>query len=464
MQLLDAPLAIVDLETTGAHPAHDRVTEIAVIEVDGGEVAGEWSTLVNPGTAIPPGIQALTGITNDMVADAPSFRALAVQLHERLEGRVLVAHNARFDYGFLKQEFERAGLPYRARTLCTVKLSRRLYPGAARHNLDSVMQRHGIQCKARHRAMGDADAVWQFLRLAAAEHGEEVVAVAARQVARQPTLPAHLDRAMVDEIPEAPGVYLLYGEGAAPLYIGKSVAMRTRVLQHFGDDLHSPREMQMAREVRRIEWRRCAGELGALLLEARLVKELLPAFNRQLRRAAQLCAFAFDGKKLRLAEEFEVEHLEHLRGLFRTRRAALEALRGLADEHGLCLQTLGFEPARKGACFRRQIGRCAGLCAAKEGVQAHHARLAAALAALPSLAWPWRGPVGVVEEDASREATELHVIHQWCYLGTARTEDEVPALLEQSRRLHFDPDQYKLLARYLGTKRARVRELPCTSS
>jgi DNA polymerase-3 subunit epsilon len=464
MQLLDAPLAIVDLETTGAHPAHDRVTEIAVIEVDGGEVAGEWSTLVNPGTSIPPGIQALTGITNDMVADAPSFGTLAAQLHERLEGRVLVAHNARFDYGFLKQEFERAGLPYRARTLCTVKLSRRLYPGAGRHNLDSVMQRHGIQCKARHRAMGDADAVWQFLRLAAAEHGEEVVAVAARQVARQPTLPAHLERAMVDEIPEAPGVYLLYGEGAAPLYIGKSVAMRTRVLQHFGDDLHSPREMQMAREVRRIEWRRCAGELGALLLEARLVKELLPAFNRQLRRAAQLCAFAFDGRKLRLVEDFDLEHLEHLRGLFRTRRAALEALRGLADEQGLCLQTLGFEPARKGACFRRQIGRCAGLCAAKEGVQAHHARLAAALAALPSLAWPWRGPVGVVEEDASREATELHVIHQWCYLGTARTEDEVPALLEQVRRLRFDPDQYKVLARYLGTKRARVRELPCTSS
>jgi len=464
MQLLDAPLAIVDLETTGAHPAHDRVTEIAVIEVDGGEVAGEWSTLVNPGTSIPPAIQALTGITNDMVAEAPSFGALAAQLHERLAGRVLVAHNARFDYGFLRQEFERAGLPYRARTLCTVKLSRRLYPAQARHNLDSVMQRHGIECRARHRAMGDADAVWQFLRLAAAEHGEEVVAVAARQVAKQPTLPAHLDRAKVDAVPESPGVYLLYGEGAAPLYIGKSVDMRARVLQHFGDDLRSPREMQMAREVRRIEWRRCAGELGALLLEARLVKELAPAFNRQLRRAAQLCAFSFDGKKLRLAEDFGLEHLAQLRGLFRTRRAALEALRGLADEHGLCLQSLGFEPARKGACFRRQIARCAGLCAGKEGVQAHHARLAAALAALPALAWPWRGPVGVVEEDRARDAAELHVIDRWCYLGTARSEDEVPALLEQSRRLAFDPDQYKLLARYLGTKRARVRELPCTPS
>ena len=373
MLALDAPLAIVDLETTGAHPAHDRVTEIAVIEVDGGEVAGEWSTLVNPGTGIPPAIQALTGITNDMVADAPGFGSLAAQLHERLEGRVLVAHNARFDYGFLKQEFERAGLAYRARTLCTVQLSRRLYPEHAHHNLDSVMQRHGIECKARHRALGDADAVWQFLRVAAAEHGEQVVAVAARQVAKQASLPAHLDRAMVDAIPEAPGVYLFYGEGTAPLYVGKSVAMRTRVLQHFADDLRSARQLQLAREVRRIEWRRTAGELGALLLEARLVKELLPAFNRQLRRAA-------------------------------------------------------------------------------------------ALAALKTFAWPWRGPVGVVEEDAAREATELHVIHRWCYLGTARSEDEIPALLEGTRRPRFDLDQYKILARHLGTRRARVIELPCTSS
>jgi DNA polymerase-3 subunit epsilon len=464
MPLLDAPLAIVDLETTGAHPAHDRVTEIAVIEVDEGEVTGEWSTLVNPESAIPGAIQALTGITNDMVADAPSFGALAAQLHARLAGRVLVAHNARFDYGFLKHEFERAGLAYRARTLCTVKLSRRLYPEHARHNLDSLIERHGLECRARHRAMGDAEAVWQFLRVAQAERGEEVLAVAARQVAKQPTLPAHIDRAMVDAIPDAPGVYLFYGEGAAPLYIGKSIAMRTRVLQHFGDDVRSSKEMQLAREVRRIEWQRTAGELGALLREAQLVKELLPVFNRQLRRPAELCGFAFEAKKLRLVQDFEADSLPLVHGLFRSKRAALEALRGIADEHGLCLQSLGFEPARKGACFRHQIRRCAGLCAGKETFQAHHARLAAALAALKSLAWPWRGPVGVLEEDEAREATELHVIHQWCYLGTARSEDEVPGLLEGTRRLRFDLDQYRILSKHLAARRTRVVELPCTSN
>jgi DNA polymerase-3 subunit epsilon len=460
--LLDAPLAIVDLETTGAHPVHDRVTEVAVIEVDAGEVTGEWSTLVNPGRAIPPGIQALTGITNDMVSGAPTFGRLADDLHERLSGRVIVAHNARFDYGFLRQEFARAGLEFRAKTLCTVKLSRRLYPEHARHNLDSLIARHGLACRARHRALGDAEAVWQFLRLAAEERGGEVLDVAARQVAKQASLPPHLERAMVDAIPEAPGVYLLYGETGNPLYVGKSKSMRSRVLAHFADDVRSAREMQLAREVRRVEWQRTAGELGALLREAELVKTLLPVFNRQLRRPAQLCGFAFDGPRLRLATDFGAEALEQVHGLFRSKRAALTALRGLADKHGLCLQSLGFEPAKKGACFRHQIARCAGLCAGKETALAHQARVSAALAGLKTAAWPWRGPVGVVEEDADRDSTEVHVVHRWCYLGTARTEDDVPALLEGARRPAFDLDQYKILVRHLTARGTRVVELPCT--
>ena len=159
--LFAAPLAIVDLETTGAHPSWDRVTEIAVLEVDNGDVTSEWSTLVNPDTPIPAAIQALTGISNAMVADAPRFAELAQDLHARLDGRIFVAHNARFDYGFLRSEFERSGLQFSARTLCTVRLSRRLYPDQARHNLDSLITRHRLQCRARHRALGDAEAVWQ---------------------------------------------------------------------------------------------------------------------------------------------------------------------------------------------------------------------------------------------------------------------------------------------------------------
>ena len=463
--LFDAPLAIVDVETTGAHPAWDRVTEIAVVEVQDGEVVSEWSTLVNPGTSIPPAIQALTGITNDMVADAPTFEDLAAGLYERLEGRVFVAHNARFDYGFLRHEFERAGLRFQARTLCTVKLSRRLYPGHARHNLDSLIDRHGLRCNARHRALGDAQAVWQFLRVAAEEHGAEELQSVARQLAQLPALPAHIERAAVDAIPESPGVYLFYGENDTPLYVGKSIAMRSRVLQHFSSDVHSPREAQIAREIRRIEWRRSCGELGALLREAALVKELLPVFNRQLRRASDLCGFVFDEKKLNLVQKDNInsETIPFLCGVFRSKRSAMDALRDLANEHRLCLRTLGFEKTGKGACFRHQIQRCAGVCAGRESVHAHHARAAAALAGLKTAAWPWRGPIAIVEEDPhqepGREAVDLHVVNNWCLLGTVHSEAEVAELLEGSARPRFDLDHYKILARHLRAGRIKVVEL-----
>lgn len=473
---LAAPLAIVDLETTGAHPVWDRVTEIAVLEAqftpEGGEITAEWSTLVNPGTTIPPAIQALTGISNEMVAGAPGFAELARALYERLEGRVLVAHNARFDYGFLKSEFGRAGIDFSAQTLCTVKLSRRLYPDHARHNLDSLIARHNLSCRARHRALGDAEAVWQFLRVAFDERGDEVFAAAARQAVKHTTLPAHIDRATIDAIPDSPGVYMFYGEGGTPLYVGKSVTLRPRVLAHFADDLRSAKEAQLAREVRAIEWRSTAGELGALLAEAALVRQLEPAFNRKLRRKPGVCGFALaslagaapdPAKALRLvaADELDAALLPELRGLFRSERTALAALRGLADEHRLCLQSLGFEKgaarARGGPCFRHQLRRCAGLCAGKETIEAHHARLAQALASLPGFAWPYAGPIGV--QEGAGDDSELHVIDRWCHLGTARSDAELGELLEGAPRLRFDLDRYQIIARALRKPGTRVVRL-----
>jgi DNA polymerase III subunit epsilon len=219
--------------------------------------------------------------------------------------------------------------------------------------------------------------------------------------------------------------------------------------------------MQLAREVRRIDWQRTAGELGALLREARLVKELEPAYNRHLRKADSLCGFAFDGKKLRLANEDEIdaETLPFVYGLYRSRRAALLALRALADEHGLCLQSLGFEPARPGACFRHQIGRCAGLCAGRENVHVHHARVASALAGVKAAAWPYRGRLGIVEKDRVNDSTEVHVVDRWCYLGTARSDGELAELLESGCSPRFDYDHYRILARHLGKRSIRTVQL-----
>jgi DNA polymerase III subunit epsilon len=452
------PLAIVDLETTGSDPASDRVTEIGVLSIDESQRCSSWSTLVNPGRRIPSAIEALTGIATDMVAAAPRFEDVARELHGRLSGRVFVAHNARFDYGFLRREFDRAGIRFMAKTLCTVRLSRRLYPHHEGHDLDSLIARHGLHCPARHRALGDAQAVWDFLRAAAREHGEEVVDVAARQIARHPALPPQLDRASIEEVPEAPGVYIFYGEGGAPLYVGMSKSMRSRVLQHF---YAAP---PWTAAVRRIDWQRTAGELGAALREAALVKELAPAHNRQLKRAA-ICGFAFDMKRLRLAraDEIDAETLPYVYGLFRSKKAALETLHALADQHRLCLHALGFEKDR---CFRYQIGRCGGVCAGKESIHVHHARVATALATLKGLDWPHRGALGVVEHDRSRDATEVHVLDRWCYLGTVNSDEELAELTQSPPRPRFDYDHYRIVARHLARGRGRTVPiaLPCTAS
>lgn len=176
--MLRQPLIFLDLETTGMLAAEERITEIGLVEVDKGELVGSWSQLVNPERNIPPFIEALTGITDAMVEHAPTFAQLAPGLFERLEGKVLIAHNARFDYGFLKNEFERVGLSYQPRVLCTVKLSRKLFPEHRRHNLDSLIERHGLACSARHRALGDAEVLWQFLQKIQVEVDAERIAAA----------------------------------------------------------------------------------------------------------------------------------------------------------------------------------------------------------------------------------------------------------------------------------------------
>jgi DNA polymerase-3 subunit epsilon len=168
-------VVFLDLETTGASAGQDRITEVGLIEVDDGYFVREWSTLVNPGRPIPSLIQSLTGINDAMVATAPSFEDIAQELYEAIDGRMLIAHNARFDYGFLEQEFRRIDQEFSAPVLCTVRLSRKLFPQHARHNLDTLISRHDIDCDARHRALGDARVLWKLAQQWRTDPGEAAV-------------------------------------------------------------------------------------------------------------------------------------------------------------------------------------------------------------------------------------------------------------------------------------------------
>src|SRR6476620_3048529 len=286
-------IAFVDLETTGTTSTGDRITEIGIVRVAEGEFLDEWSTLLNPERSIPGDIRVLTGITNEMVRDAPTFAEMRREVLERLEGHVLVAHNARFDYGFLRNEFRRVEVKYTADVLCTVRLSRRLYPEAVGHGLDSLIARHGLHDAfapdqsaraGRHSALGDARAIWRFVQMLYREREAAEIEAAVKRLLKIPSLPPQLPPDALEGLPDGPGVYRFYGVNDLPLYIGKSVNLRDRIRSHFSSDYRSANDVRISGEIRRIEVDETAGELGALLRESRLVKELLPLHNYKLRR------------------------------------------------------------------------------------------------------------------------------------------------------------------------------------
>jgi DNA polymerase-3 subunit epsilon len=453
--MLQQPIACVDVETTGTSPQHDRITEIGVVEIDPDGSVREWSTLVNPGVAIPPFIQNLTGISDAMVADAPTFADIAGELQRRLSGRLFVAHNVRFDYGFIRNEFKRADLPFRADTLCTVRLSRRLYPQHYKHNLDSVIARLGIEIEDRHRALSDAKVLATFLHRLPHEHSSDVIAEAVRHVMAKPVLPAHIPEGLLDDIPDSPGVYLFYGEETTPLLVGRSIGLRNRVLGFFAGEKRSAKEQRIAQQIRHIEWRETAGELGALLLEASLIQDLRPLHNPASKKQSTPCSWhmvpaAGGGMSLELVTTNDLDFGYHanLYGLFPSAPKAIQALRELAAAHRLCLRQVGLEhTTSERGCSAHVAKKCRGLCVGKEELGRHDLRLAEALARLKIAAWPYPGPVGIKESYIGRE--EMLVFDGWRYLGNARDEDELSVLLNRSSPTAFDPDIYKLLIKRL---------------
>ncbi|MEI2768369.1 MAG: exonuclease domain-containing protein [Nitrosomonas sp.] len=449
---------LLDLETTGATPTQDRITEIGLIRYENGIEVGRWTTLINPEVSISPFIQRLTGITQSMVKNAPTFFEVRNTLLDWVDDAVLCAHNVRFDYGFLKNEFKRIGITFQKKLLCTVKLSRKLYPQHKGHGLDAIIERFKLVCENRHRAMGDTEMMAAFIAAAFNELGEHAVQEAALALLKQQAIPANLDQLEINAIPDTFGVYLFHGESAL-LYVGKSVTLRTRVLSHFQGDHSSAKEMRIAQEIKRIEYRVTSGELGALLLESHLIKEYQPIHNRQLRRERQLCAWQVSDDPaarplVTLIYESDIDWttLDNVYGTFKTKRQALEILNKLADEHGLCDKALGLEKG-SGVCFSHQLKHCKGLCADKESAESHRLRLLTALSGYKLLAWPFNGRIGIREHNPDNDMTEVHVFDQWCHLGTARDHQEFD---EIATHPHFDRDTYRYLLKFLNRKDVEV--------
>jgi DNA polymerase III subunit epsilon len=442
---LPEKLAFVDIETTGTSFGRDRIIEIGILRVENNQLTSEYQSLIKPDTYLSPYIEAITGIKSHDLETAPSFESLKEDILQMLEDCVFVSHNVSFDYGFLKSEFSRLGIPFNFKKFCTVKLSRRLFPTQPRHNLDSVIETHNIVCENRHRAYDDAAVLWKFYQKLQTQFDEETLASAIWGALKRPTYPIAIPQEKLDALPEGPGVYIFYAENGMPLYVGKSVNIRSRVLSHFCD-VTSSREIAMCKQTIHIDTIPTAGELGALIREAQLIKSMLPIYNRALRRNRRMLVLLREQTEnytkavLVQAEKLTAADTDNVLAIFKSKRQAENYIHTLAKEHQLCPKLLGLEKTN-GKCSFQQFGWCKGACIMSETAVAYNTRLIEAFDKDRILPWPFQGAIHIREHSEVNNLEEEILFRQWCHVEL--DDDTSP------ENIVFDRDIYKILRRYL---------------
>jgi DNA polymerase-3 subunit epsilon len=471
-------MVLLDCETTGSKAIYHRIIEIGLLVIEKGEVIEKWQTFIDPKVPLPAFIKNLTGISPAMINDAPEFCDIAEELLSKLNGRTLVAHNARFDYSFLKNEFERAGISYNAKPLCSVKFSRNLYPQFKRHGLSQIIERFHLSIENRHRAIDDAEMIYQFFQKSSGLLADEEIAATCKVLLKRPALPLLLDPKEVEKLPPSAGVYYFYDEKGGLLYVGKSVHIRNRVMSHFSSDHKNPKDLQMSNKIAHVDFERTPSDFGAQIFESNQIKALAPLYNRRLRKVKKL--FQYRSSKdnngyLKLSiEPIETADtdVEEPFGLFRSPRQATKQMEKLADQFFLCHKLLGLEGDRNSrqACFRSQLKKCLGACHGAESATSYNERMGAALKNYQIKLWPYAGPILLEERDPQQQdQVAFHIVDRWRYIAKLSIIEDIDdlgyQLLDADSRPssaadeliappvntdnHFDLDIYFILVRFL---------------
>ena len=280
--------AVVDIETTGGFPQQHGITEIAIVLMNGNEIEGQYSTLVNPHQPIPPFIVNMTGISDSMVSKAPSFNLVADKIYQLLHDRVFVAHNVNFDFSFVKYHLQEAGYHLQTPKLCTIRTSRKVFPGFRKYGLGHLTRELGISIENRHRAGGDALATANVLQLILAKDGLIVIKDMLKKENRFQILPPNLNEQQVKDLPAQPGVYYFKDAKGKVIYVGKAKSLNKRVVSHFKGLDTSKKRQEFLRNIHSIDFTTCPTEFSACLLESVEIKRLWPAFNKSQKRYEQL--------------------------------------------------------------------------------------------------------------------------------------------------------------------------------
>jgi DNA polymerase-3 subunit epsilon len=375
--------AIVDIETTGGYAANNAITEVAIVLHDGNREVKRYETLINPAMNIPRYVQALTGIDDDMVADAPYFNEIAPFVHEWLKDAVFIAHNVNFDYSFLKHQLKACGLELDSKKLCTIRLSRKVFPGAPSYSLGNICQYLGISIPNRHRAGGDADATVRLFEKILQAGGLEYIRGMLKTNSKEQYLPVNLPAEQLARLPETPGVYYFHDQKGKVIYVGKANNLRRRVHSHFSNNKPGRQKQEFLRNIYAISHETTGTELMAYLLECIEIKRLWPAYNRSLKRfepSYGLYVYEDRNGYSRLIVERTKKQLPPIY-TFSLLIEGQNILRKLVREWRLCPK-LCFIQIGEDACEGIREHSCYGACEQKEPVAEYNNRVEEAINAL----------------------------------------------------------------------------------
>ncbi|MBP7184042.1 MAG: GIY-YIG nuclease family protein, partial [Saprospiraceae bacterium] len=376
--------AIIDIETTGGQPIKDKITEIAIVLHDGSKVLETYSTLINPERSIPEFITGITGINNEMVRNAPKFFEVAKHIVEMTENAVFVAHSVRFDYSFIQEEFSKLGYTFSKKQLCTVKLSRKLIPNLNSYGLDSIISYLDLKVENRHRALDDALAtakLFELLYKIDNAQGGEAIINQINQGVKISKLPPSISMDKIFETPEACGVYHFYNEKNEIVYVGKSINLRKRMMEHFSDRTAKGDKIQ--NQVTDFSYEVTGSELLSLLIESYEIKKYNPVINRaqkekKLDWGIFLCK-QLDSYHLLRVEKITKKNLKsadnQLLMSFSKMEYAKGKLNAIAKEHQLCLRMTSIDEKSSGPCFAYHLKQCLGACVGEENSASYNDRI-----------------------------------------------------------------------------------------
>jgi DNA polymerase-3 subunit epsilon len=375
--------AIVDIETTGGYAAANGIIEISVQIFDGENVIEQFETLINPGQQIPRYIEAFTGISNEMVQDAPRFEDIAEKVYTILQGNIFVAHNVNFDYSFIKNHLEFYGYSLNVKKLCTVRLARQIFPGLASYSLGKLCHSLEIVLKNRHRAGGDAAATVTLFHKLLKSDAKNIIAKSLHHHSKERVLPPNVPLEHFAQLPSTPGVYYFHDAKGKAIYVGKAIDLRKRVNSHFSNNSDSRQRQNFLRHTYAISFQQCATELMACILEAAEIKRLWPQFNQAQKKQEDVFGiFQYEDQNgyRRLVIDKKRRHSTPVCS-FHFKVDIHNFLKKLITRFQLCPR-LSYIQVDAEQCIGVQEAYCLGACEQRETAESYNKRVEEALNSL----------------------------------------------------------------------------------